>query len=385
MGAKPKWENKYERILSENPTSEKIKELKEEIKNMQSGKVTGTFKSKEEYEKALATRDKRIVELEKKLQEYKCFIKNKDKIANILAYRDSLEEKLSKLPKDTSSKVATKKQEIGNTGKKIDSYFKKIEQTKKDLKDLLDRKKSGKVENSEALENFYRSTISTFEDAVSKLQDKQSTLYTELTELEGQGAEFKEESGNKRTFLERKIAKCNLLAANLLKGKNIEDIEIKVEEGRFTSKDGKLKQKIQAEKNGKQSNKKEGQTEKAGTKAGTDLPAKPTKFEQKHPVMAKFKNNVKKLFENIKNKFTKSKTQPEKQEAILEKEEEKENELLKEIAEKGAKAVFREQLLANRKAAENRDAQKYGGIYNRQNTNTTPQHSHDEEGEEIGD
>ena len=61
------------------------------------------------------------------------------------------------------------------------------------------------------------------------------------------------------------------------------------------------------------------------------------------------------------------------------------NELLKEIAEKGAKAVFREQLLANRKAAENRDAQKYGGIYNRQNTNTTPQHSHDEEGEEIGD
>ena len=84
-----------------------------------------------------------------------------------------------------------------------------------------------------------------------------------------------------------------------------------------------MKQKIQAEKNGKQSNKKEGQTEKAGTKAGTDLPAKPTKFEQKHPVMAKFKNNVKKLFENIKNKFTKSKTQPEEQEAILEEEEEK--------------------------------------------------------------
>ena len=60
MGAKPKWEIKYERILSENPTAEKIKELKEEIKKMQSGKVTGTFKSKEEYEKALATRDKRI-------------------------------------------------------------------------------------------------------------------------------------------------------------------------------------------------------------------------------------------------------------------------------------------------------------------------------------
>ena len=44
MANKPRWEAKYEKMLNQEPVSEKIAKLKEEIENTKRNEV-GTFKS----------------------------------------------------------------------------------------------------------------------------------------------------------------------------------------------------------------------------------------------------------------------------------------------------------------------------------------------------
>ena len=126
---KPRWEVKYDKYLSEEPISEKIaniekttknniskikrstttavKKLQTEIENLKNEKVTGNFKTREEYEQAVAShealissKENEITELKnksqaeiediknnsdtnKELQGYKNYEKNKDKIKNI--------------------------------------------------------------------------------------------------------------------------------------------------------------------------------------------------------------------------------------------------------------------------------------------------------------
>ena len=398
MGNKPRWETKYEKFLSEEPITEKIESMKVKIEYLKSGKVTGNFKTKEEYEKAVSTKEKEISVLETKLTEYERFMKNKDKIANVLEYRKSLETKLDKLPKDTSGQLLNKKQEIDAIGKRIDHYLMRIEETKEDLKNVK-RSKNSDQESDKAISiSLLNNTLLTYNDVLSKLQDKQYNLYKEIRELEEGGKNLNQDSINERILLERRIAKCNLLAANLLKGKNIEDIQLKKVEGKFTSKEENLKKQIQVKEE-------EQDAGKNNINIKQNLPSNVTKIEEKHSIISRIKNNIKKFFENIKNKLEKSvvKDEPEQKNSIeqeisnnveqmLEEEKtsallnEREDELLKAIAEKGAHAVFTEKLLVNKKIAIDREAKKYGGTYDKQNTSksnkkiTQGQVSHEPEG-----
>lgn len=97
MANKPRWEAKYEKMLNQEPVSEKIAKLKEEIENTKRNEV-GTFKTEEEYQDALREAKFKLPEQEAQLQDYENYEKNKTKIANILAYRKDLEKQLENNP-----------------------------------------------------------------------------------------------------------------------------------------------------------------------------------------------------------------------------------------------------------------------------------------------
>ena len=56
---KPRWEVKYEKLLAEEPITNKIKELQDEI----NADVTGDFKNQEEYRKAVVEHKNKIPKL----------------------------------------------------------------------------------------------------------------------------------------------------------------------------------------------------------------------------------------------------------------------------------------------------------------------------------
>lgn len=387
MGSKPRWEVKYEKLLMEEPITDKIQNTEEEIKRLKGEKVTGNFKSKEEYEEAVNKKSGTVAETEAKLKRYKDFEKNKGKIANILEYRKSLEAKLDKLPKDTSQEVETKKQEINNMAKIIDTYLKKIEQTKAEIKVAekklaeIPEEDSTKKINQRASVKLLTSILQTYEQVVGENQDKQSDLYREITTLEEEGKGFDKSAENKKMLYERRITKCNIMASNLLEGKDIGDIDLKVEQpqGKFTPANNKIKKQIQS---AREENEKE-ENIKAGNEKENDeevLPVEVSEFDEKHPRLAKIKN----FFKNIKDKISGIFTRGEQDDNIdleeIEEEaknevgknveqslkEESEDELLKKIAEMGVEKTFKEQIKFNREKSANELASRFGGQYERQ-------------------
>lgn len=413
---KPRWEIKYEKYLSEEPVKDKIAKLtrsqkskitklSKEIEALKAEKVVGDFKTREEYENALE--DHRVLiesknyeledlknesEANKELEGYKNFEKNKDKIKNILEYRKSLEKKLSELPKDNLKQIENKRKEQQALEARIKEYQDEIEYMKEVLKqDIPDEKRQ--------IELF---TLKTKMDMLGKLQEVQANNDREIIKLEEESKNFDEKSANKKEIYERKIAKCNIIAANLLKGKDIGEIELDVDASgkTYTSPDGKLNKKIERAKKGKvyKFDEEKGEfveQEDYEYVEGEEMednknkmPARISDFAQKFPFIAKIGN----FFKNMKNKiveyfkdddiFEDKETRISREKIIddIMKENEKnmsqdksyremissEDKLLKEIAEKGVEKTFREKLAENRTAEANRLARQHGGRYETQ-------------------
>ena len=84
-------------------------------------------------------------------------------------------------------------------------------------------------------------------DSMGILQEEQANLSREIAGLEEIGKDVDEATQRKTATYERKIAKCNIIAANLLKGKELGEFEIKVvpEDKKFKSSDGKLTEEVE--------------------------------------------------------------------------------------------------------------------------------------------
>lgn len=410
MANKPRWEAKYEKMLNQEPVSEKIAKLKEEIENTKRNEV-GTFKTKEEYQDALREAKFKLPEQEAQLQDYENYEKNKEKIKNIYEYRKILENKLAKLPKSKKREIEDKNKELSENNTKTQEISNKVDE-------LLAKINSGKLTSVEraATEVELQNTL----QAEKLLKEKSSDLDNEIKKLN-----IEENSSNldevvaEREKYERKIAKCNLIAANLLKGKDLEDIQIKIEPSNKVFKQQK-NTKEQAQEPEKQENATEKQ-EKAPKEgelsdpeiiddeqenAKSNYPAKLEDFATRHPRLAKIAEFFKDGYNNIKDKVTKlfakkdknevvkgaeketdkeskqeakSKTEPEIDEKDMEEVKEmmnkaikevrdnkNEDELLKHIANDGHEKTFRDHLKVNKLIAANEYAEKYGGRYEKQ-------------------
>lgn len=307
MANKPRWEAKYEKMLNQEPVSEKIAKLKEEIENTKRNEV-GTFKTKEEYQDALREAKFKLPEQEAQLQDYENYEKNKEKIKNIYEYRKILENKLAKLPKSKKREIEDKNKELSENNTKTQEISNKVDE-------LLAKINSGKLTSVEraATEVELQNTL----QAEKLLKEKSSDLDNEIKKLN-----IEENSSNldevvaEREKYERKIAKCNLIAANLLKGKDLEDIQIKIEPSNKVFKQQK-NTKEQAQEPEKQENATEKQ-EKAPKEgelsdpeiiddeqenAKTNYPAKLEDFATRHPRLARIAGFFKNGFSSIKNRI----------------------------------------------------------------------------------
>lgn len=406
MANKPRWEAKYEKMLNQEPVSEKIAKLKEEIENTKRNEV-GTFKTKEEYQDALRDAKFKLPEQEAQLQDYENYEKNKEKIKNIYEYRKILENKLAKLPKSKKREIEDKNKELSENNTKTQEISNKVDE-------LLAKINSGKLTSVEraATEVELQNTLQT----EKLLKEKSSDLDNEIKKLniEEKNANL-DEVVEKREKYERKIAKCNLIAANLLKGKDLEDIQIKIEPSNKVFKQQK-NTKEQAQEPEKQENATEKQ-EKAPKEgelsdpeiiddeqenAKTNYPAKLEDFATRHPRLAKIAEFFKNGYNNIKDRITKifakkdenivaqdantkadkepeqeadKQQEPEIDEKYMEevkqaikevRENKNEDELLKHIANDGHEKTFRDHLKVNKLIAANEYAEKYGGRYEKQ-------------------
>lgn len=391
MANKPRWEAKYEKMLNQEPVSEKIAKLKEEIENVKRNEV-GTFKTKEEYQEALREAKFKLPEQEAQLQDYENYEKNKEKIKNIYEYRKILESKLAKLPKSQKREIEDKNKELSENNKKTQEISNKVDE-------LLAKINSGKLTSVEraATEVELQNTLQT----EKLLKEKSSDLDNEIKKLniEEKNANL-DEVVEKREKYERKIAKCNLIAANLLKGKDLEDIQIKIEPSNKVFKQQKTTKEQETEKQEKAP--KEGELsdpeiiDDEQENAKSNYPAKLEDFATRHPRLAKIAEFFKDGYNNIKDRITKifakkdenvvaqdasqkADKEPEQEaeidgnymeevkQAIKEVRDNKsEDELLKHIANDGHENVFKEHLKVNRLIAANEYAEKYGGRYEKQ-------------------
>lgn len=349
MANKPRWEAKYEKMLNQEPVSEKIAKLKEEIENTKRNEV-GTFKTKEEYQDALREAKLKLPEQEAQLQDYENYEKNKTKIANILAYRKDLEKQLENNPAAIEMKKNSKI----------------LEEQKKRANELMTKMQKSGIDKSE----------------YNDLQEDLEITQAVIRNLDERNESLKTSSDNKeKEICERKIAKCNLIAANLLKGKNLEDIQIKIEPSSKTFTEAK-------------------NNEKAGYLVNV------SEFAKKHPRLAKIGEFFKNGFSSIKNRIAKvfaGKGKEKTEQSISDKEMEevreiirsareakkaeikqsREDQLLSYIAEYGkedGEKAFRDSLRVEledkKKAAANSYAEKYGGRYENQDGAT---HKKDDE------
>ena len=231
---KPRWEVKFEQYKQEGS---KYEEMRKELKALKESKVTGDFKTKQEYQAAVDARNKEISEKEKLVQGYDNFKKNKGKIENILAYRNELQGKLENLPQDNKESIANKKAEID----KNETILAVQEQILDDLIQYVNSNPNSK----DIIEK--REDLGITAAVVRNLKEERAKLDGELQDLESVQKEYQEKVESKKATYERKIAKCNIIAANLLKGKELGEFEIKVvpEDKKFTSNDGKLTEEVE--------------------------------------------------------------------------------------------------------------------------------------------
>lgn len=355
MENKPRWEKKYEKLVAEEPVAEKIEKIKEEIANIKKGEV-GDFKTKEDYDKAFGEARKNLHNKEKELENCENYEKNKAKIANILAYRKDLEKQLENNPAAIEMKKNSKI----------------LEEQKKRANELMTKMQKSGIDKSE----------------YNDLQEDLEITQAVIRNLDERNESLKTSSDNKeKEICERKIAKCNLIAANLLKGKNLEDIQIKIEPSSKTFTEAK-------------NNEKANTNEKAGYLVNV------SEFAEKHPRLAKIGEFFKNGFSSIKNRVAKvfaGKGKEKTEQSISDKEMEevreiirsareakkaeikqsREDQLLSYIAEYGkedGEKAFRDSLRVEledkKKAAANSYAEKYGGRYENQDGAT---HKKDDE------
>lgn len=384
-----KWENKFEEL--QNRLDKQIQELKMKVDDK-----TITKEEYKEYNKLLKVKD------------------NMPKINNMVEYRGLLLNEKQKIEEQLNKDEQLYK--LDEAVKKLDERMQRCVQERTMLENSLYDENVSKEDKHEILEKI---------DKINADVKKNNEFYFRAQDIRNKNKkmnlEEKEQLETRKNELSTQISKCNLVIDNLINGMSWDSIEMNLDKW----KDSKFKaDKVNAEKlkseikTQKQEEKQEpktkpikqdkDETQKIVTKSNSEtikeddyknvereekkdeikeLPIKVSKFDQKHPRLAKiknwFKNKIGKYFAKEEDYYEDydALDQKEREEAEIEakQEEQRKNDIekfmqvekqdnefkkyLKEVAEKGYKNVGREKLEEAKKEAYKRETEKFGETY----------------------
>lgn len=405
---KDKMEVILEQVMAEPNLEARIIGMEDELEMLEGQKPRARGNSKEEYENNLAKASKQLEErkraLQNKLRFYKAFKEHRKEILNIREYRDIKQNKLEELE--------GKRKVIISQAKEILSVNEEEKKLENELEELKEKKsavelKIKKLDLSDEEKQKLESELGKIKAQISENNDKYSKNEQKKQKLK--------ETANKNEILnpeklEAQIARLNIEVSNantiwncLLKGKNWDEIQAILTQGKFTGEKGttdkmrNLKEKselgkdvgekdIQAQiaKNvQKIINEKENCSKETGAKEiekegaetekdskGKDLPVPAEKsFKEAHPRLAKIPG-LSWIAEKVYNRNQAKKTQntteveskedTEKLDNVEEKKEDTEKldnaeekvEFYKNVAEKGYKEALKVSRETQRKLAE---------------------------------
>ena len=332
-----KWEEEYKQIKN-GKLDVKMQELKQKVEQKKA--------TKEEYNE---------------YQKYQKVKENLGKVENILEFRKSLEKKKEQIDKELQNREDLAK--IPEQIEKLEKEFEKLEKDKEELQDKLKDPKLEAIDRS-YLENKLKMVSAQIDANHKSYSDAHDELRKNVQKNNRLSKISKTELDKQKRELSKKISKCNMVAANLLKGRSWDSIEVKLDDWKeYTSKEKTAIGKERAEKENSQEkaqNSKEKQ-EESESKEMVEV----SEFDRKHPRLAKIKNMFRKAKEKIFSKKNAEKAEEAKEQEAQE-EKEKDNDFkkeLREIAERGMKEVRREKLDKYKSAAYDREVRKFGQEY----------------------
>lgn len=318
--------------------------------------------------------------------------KNVEKVANIIEYKEQLEERREKINKEIEKVKEYQKGE--------ENIKKSIENNEKLEKELND------IQNSLSYVSKKLQAKDLTEDERTELQEKRKNLISKKDlnnkkyaenqvkiSKKSEGKELKnlKELEEEKENLGIKIGKCCFVGRMLMAGKSWQYIEVKYEQNRkYTDKHNSLTSKVDSQRNNKKEEKisENRILDETLTKIGKEVKkinndekkknskeqeqslaiVEQTKFQKKHPRLAK-------IFASVKNFFNKNKKVDDTEidtfkKVVEEVSHDKRDEFLdylKVVSEKGIDQVkkdnAKQKLAENKKIAYTRETEKFGKDY----------------------
>lgn len=287
---------KYKKMYEELKSGEKDQRL-EELKN----KIIEKTATQQEYKEA------------KKIEKGK---ENLEKVESVMKLQEKIDAEASKVI-GTINRINSKNKITEELDKKLvelEEELAKIEEEKSKIQEEL---KTATGENKAVLTLKLRETNTKIGENNSKyqkaLQDKLNIQNTKDVEIEKYGQMTMEELDEKQNDLRNKSARCDLVIVNLLKGRNLDDISVQLDnyQNRTFKSDEKLSnRKVRKEEKAKETSPEisdeelteiekglERETKKIENKARKETAlTTESEFAKKHPRLAKIGNWFKNIF-----------------------------------------------------------------------------------------
>lgn len=287
---------KYKKMYEELKSGEKDQRL-EELKN----KIVEKTATQQEYKEA------------KRIEKGK---ENLEKVESVMKLQEKIDAEASKVI-GTINRINSKNkitEEIDKKLVELEEELAKIEEEKSKIQEEL---KTATGENKAVLTLKLRETNTKIGENNSKyqkaLQDKLNIQNTKDVEIEKYGQMTMEELDEKQNDLRNKSARCDLVIVNLLKGRNLDDISVQLDnyQNRTFKSDEKLSnRKVRKEEKAKETSPEisdeelteiekglERETKKIENKARKETAlTTESEFAKKHPRLAKIGNWFKNIF-----------------------------------------------------------------------------------------
>ena len=225
---------KNDNNLSDEEKSKKITSLEEKIKKLQRGKGV------KDLEKNILDEGesrKSIEEEQRKLQFYKAFSKNKTQIMNIREYQLALQNKLEELEsklgvvndfEQSGKKLQKESQKIETEYQKL---MKKRDEITKKLKNpaLSNEDKQKLIDEDNKLKEKVEKNSSEYRDVQDLLKSRIGIEAGDKKQINNEIAETK-----------TSISKCNMIWQSLLRGKDWNEIEVNLKKNKFKADKGTI-------------------------------------------------------------------------------------------------------------------------------------------------
>lgn len=384
---KSRWEMEYDKYNKDkDELKSKMAAIKRELAELKEGA---------EY----AAKKKELKEMEKTQVKYDRIEKNKDKIENVLKFKKDLVGRTVEL--------VEKKTEIEKYEKVLKTFEQKIEKLDNENQRLLNRVRQ--IDNELKNPNLKEADrVKLQEERKEKVNaaKENNTKYSEVANKKdavGKKLETFDKDKISEELLknEKLLGKCDLIGANLLKGKNMEEISAKLENFEFKpNKDfaKKIQEMREMYAKEKEAEKEEPEVEQPEPEVGQSESGYPTKVNKFSQWFSKLKENIKEkgFVKGVIDSFRKEEPeteQPETEEPDIEESEteqqsktnddfeyamkhlsgKNQDKVLEEIAKNGTsgfresmKVSQKERLENIRRQSARQYAEKYGGRYKTQ-------------------